>query len=552
VTDRGDSAHQLAAALRAVRTAVAEVDYPLPLPSAAPARSSATALLGQVDDYLLPRLTHLDAPLLVVVGGSTGAGKSTLVNSLVRAPVSAAGILRPTTRAPVLVCHPADTPWFRSDRLLGTLVRASSAAKSTASLPSATLASRSGGVLHRSDATPAGNPYRLQLISAPALPPGLAFLDAPDIDSVVDTNRELAIRLFGAADLWLFVTSAARYADAVPWRLLHTARARGTVVALVLSRVPPAATVEVVGLLSEMLTEHGLGSVPLFVLPETRVDRQGLLPEAATEPLRTWFDGLAGDQEVRTSVIRCTLDGALAAVPAQLAELADAADEQLAAAELLAEQVGLAYGVARGTVERGVRANAGQAPEAPGTTPGSLDEFSRALRTSVGNLRDRLAGATGRTVGTRHRQTATEAGLVTLVRGAATDAAEQTGSAWRSHPAGAGLIRGSTGPSPELVWQVQRMVREHPREGLVESIGRLLDVEAARWLDRLVDVPIDGSPAQRLRATAAELEQARLAARLAAPWQPQPPAEQPPPEASPEPETEVESEVESEPVKEAG
>ena len=39
-------------------------------------------LAGQIGDYLLPRLRQMDAPLLMVVGGSTGAGKSTLVNSL--------------------------------------------------------------------------------------------------------------------------------------------------------------------------------------------------------------------------------------------------------------------------------------------------------------------------------------------------------------------------------------------------------------------------------------------------------------------------------------
>ena len=40
------------------------------------------------------------------------------------------------------------------------------------------------------------------------------MLDAPDIDSVVVQNRQLASQLLAAADLWLFVTSAARYADA--------------------------------------------------------------------------------------------------------------------------------------------------------------------------------------------------------------------------------------------------------------------------------------------------------------------------------------------------
>jgi hypothetical protein len=30
-------------------------------------------------------------------------------------------------------------------------------------------------------------------------------------------NHDLAALLLGAADLWLFVTTAVRYADAVPW-----------------------------------------------------------------------------------------------------------------------------------------------------------------------------------------------------------------------------------------------------------------------------------------------------------------------------------------------
>ena len=42
------------------------------------------------------------------VSGSTGAGKSTLVNSLVGSEVSTAGVLRPTTRRPVLVHNPLD------------------------------------------------------------------------------------------------------------------------------------------------------------------------------------------------------------------------------------------------------------------------------------------------------------------------------------------------------------------------------------------------------------------------------------------------------------
>src|SRR3954467_4298156 len=136
--------------LRAVRL---ELD----VPGAEDARRVRDDLVAQVDDYLLPRLAQMEAPVLIVVGGSTGAGKSTLVNSLVGAAVSASGVLRPTTRAPVLVCHPSEVRWFEDDRILPGLARTMG----------------DGGVVTSG----------LQLVPSDHLPPGLALLDAPDIDS---------------------------------------------------------------------------------------------------------------------------------------------------------------------------------------------------------------------------------------------------------------------------------------------------------------------------------------------------------------------------------
>ena len=68
-----------------------------------------------------------------------------------------------------------------------------------------------------------------------ALPRGLALLDAPDIDSLVARNRELAAELICAADVWVLVTTAARYADAVPWHLLRTAKEYDVTLVTVLS-----------------------------------------------------------------------------------------------------------------------------------------------------------------------------------------------------------------------------------------------------------------------------------------------------------------------------
>ncbi len=56
----------------------------------------------------------------------------------------------------------------------------------------------------------------------------------------MERNRSLAAQLLAAADLWLFVTSAARYADQVPWGFLKQAADRSAAVAIVLDRTPPA------------------------------------------------------------------------------------------------------------------------------------------------------------------------------------------------------------------------------------------------------------------------------------------------------------------------
>src|SRR3954452_15684907 len=116
-------APRLPEALQDLRDRLSATTLALEVPGAEEARRSARAVVDQVAAYLLPRRRALDAPLLAVVGGSTGAGKSTLVNSLVGTPVTASGVLRPTTRTPVLVCARADLAAFSGDRVLPGLPR---------------------------------------------------------------------------------------------------------------------------------------------------------------------------------------------------------------------------------------------------------------------------------------------------------------------------------------------------------------------------------------------------------------------------------------------
>src|SRR4051812_2783 len=302
-------------ALAELREALAALPFALEVASAAEGRHVCDELVGQIRDYLLPRLRQMDAPLLMVVGGSTGAGKSTLVNSLVGVEVSPAGVLRPTTRAPVLACHPDDLGWFSDDRILPGLARTS------------------GG--------PAGA-GGLELVPTERLPTGLALLDAPDIDSVVEANRSLAGQLLAAADSWLFVTTAARYADAVPWDLLGAARERGTSLSLVLDRVPAEAIADVSAHLRAMLEERGLAGTPVLVVPEVVLEH-ARLPAEALAPVRSWLDELAADAQARAGLVRRTLTGALDSVPGRAAKVRAALAEQEAAADELRDAVAHAY-----------------------------------------------------------------------------------------------------------------------------------------------------------------------------------------------------------------
>lgn len=270
-----DARPQLIDALSALRDRVAAVRLPLPLPGAPRARQTRTELLAQLDDYLVPRLKEPEAPLLAVVGGSTGAGKSTLVNSLVGRQVSEAGVLRPTTRTPVLVCHPDDHHWFTGMRVLPHLTRVW--------LPQQD--ETEGEQDGTGEAADAQNSLRIETAMRP--PRGLALLDAPDIDSLVVENRLLAAELICAADVWVMVTTASRYADAVPWHLLRTAKEYDATLVTVLDRVPHQVVAEVSRQYAALLTKAGLGEVPRFTipeLPESAGGGNGLLPTTAVAP----------------------------------------------------------------------------------------------------------------------------------------------------------------------------------------------------------------------------------------------------------------------------
>ncbi|MGC5616948.1 dynamin family protein [Georgenia sp. Z1491] len=430
----GAAARRVLAALTELREVLGAVRLPLATPVAAGARTQAQRVTQQLDDYVLARYSRIDAPLLAVVGGSTGAGKSTLVNALLGAPVTSASAIRPTTRRPLLVHHLLDEEWFAGDRVLPGLARVH--------------------VSGDAAPTPAGEGTHgeLELRVSDRVPPGLAVLDAPDIDSVVEDNRRLAGELLAAADLWVFVTTAARYADAVPWELLAEAAARRIVVAVVLNRVPQGVSGEVRHDLSARLAAAGLGRAPLFTVAEVPIPDGGLLPDMDVAPLRAWLGGIATDSASRAAVARATLGGAVDDLVRRTATVGEGAREQSVVVDRLREDVDIAYGAAE---ERAVAA-AGDGSMLRGEVLArwqeliGTGELMRALESRVGRIRDRIVSAlTGKGSPVEPVTEAIETGMLAVLVEEVRRASAEAERAWLREPAARELVRAAVAHRPD-------------------------------------------------------------------------------------------------------
>ncbi len=464
-------------ALEAARAELAATTLPLAVPEAPAARQWIRDSLAQLDDYVIPRYRSLDAPLLAVVGGSTGAGKSTLVNALVGYPVTRAGAIRPTTRQPILLHHPDDAEWFEGHRILPSLDRIRGTV-STNPMPA-----------NQAGAAPDAHAITsLVLVGHAAVPQGIALLDAPDVDSISDDNRRLAGQLLAAADLWVFVTTANRYADAVPWRLLLDAASRDITVAVVLDRVPPAAEDEVRTDLKAMLDRQGLSGAELFVVPESALDGLGMLPEESVSALRQWLGTLAANAAGRAEVARRTLNGAVKAVSVRLEGIAEAASAQDAAAHELQTICVQEYEQALSRILEATKDGALLRGEVLARWQDFVGtgEFFRTLEQNIGRMRDRVgAFFRGEPAPAVKVETAIETGLQAVILDEAATAAENVDRRWRADAAGRHLLGADdlSGTSEGFDAKSAAAIRSW-QEGLMEMIrtqGQGKRTQA-RWL----------------------------------------------------------------------
>jgi energy-coupling factor transporter ATP-binding protein EcfA2 len=280
-------------------------------PISAGAAERASQLRDNLRTHIRVRTSSLDAPLVVLILGPTGAGKSTLFNTLAERPASRTGVIRPTTRDTILLLHPDDRRSLVEGPLAGL------------------------------------DPTRLRLVQDKSLARGLVLIDAPDVDSIEHENRHTADRLVEAADLCIFVTTATRYADRVPWDVLDRVRQRGLPLVVVVNRMPPSDTdrADVLADVSRLFRERRLGEVLAAAPadddgPDSRdqsfiavaegdvvADAQALNPRAVSR-VAAGIDELRSDRDARRELAARALAGSVKGLEPLLEAIAADCDQE--------------------------------------------------------------------------------------------------------------------------------------------------------------------------------------------------------------------------------
>ena len=417
---------------------VALAERRLALPTASPtAEARARQLHDHLEGFVRPRLADIDAPLLVLLLGPTGAGKSSLLNTIAGAEVSKVGVLRPTTSDAVLYASESDTDRIVASGRLGAIAK-----------------------------------DRLKLAAAPASADGVAVIDAPDIDSVERDNRELADVLVEACDLCVFVTTATRYADLVPWEVLRRVRERGLPLVVVLNRLPAdeedraAVVADAKRLFGEASTRSDEKPMDLIAIDEGDIDPpvNGLTRDKA-RPLIERIERLAATADERRAVATRALVGALRGLAPLAHAVADDLEHEAIDAEALRRIVASMY--------------AAELDSLAGALQGSLilraevlrrwndfvgaDQVARFISTGIGRLRAIVLTVFRGSIAAPVTVIETEltSTLEALALRHATEAARRTAVAWSDRSEAAELIA----RHPEL-WSASERFRPEIEEGL--------------------------------------------------------------------------------------
>lgn len=390
------------------------------LPAGDPqATDRARQLREHLSSYVMTRVASLDAPLLVVLLGPTGAGKSSLMNALAGGTVSPAGVLRPTTREAIVVADAADA------RLLAE------------------------GSLRAMDQG------RLTFVTRGARA-GVVLVDSPDLDSIEHANRALADTLVEAADLCVFVTTASRYADRVPWEVLGRARARGLPLVIVVNRLPadPRERDDVLADVGRLVEDAGLigisGGVEVVAIMEGELAPGGdALASSAAAPVRTRIEDLAADRDERIALARRALAGALTGLAPLASGVADDTDAEAQRAAALVDAAAEAYAAALARLRTDLRDGRFLREEVLRQWHSfvNADQVTRFFSTGIGRIRGAVLAAFRGTpvapVGTVEREATSD--VIALALAHAGEAARRTAEQWSARRDGAALLAADAG-----------------------------------------------------------------------------------------------------------
>jgi energy-coupling factor transporter ATP-binding protein EcfA2 len=395
-------------------------------PISAGAAERALQLRDNLRTHVRVRVASLDAPLVVLILGPTGAGKSTLFNTLAERPASRTGVLRPTTRDSILLLHPDDQ------------------------------AALLNGPMSALDHA------RLRLVEDESIARGVVLIDAPDVDSIEHENRRAADRLVEAADLCIFVTTATRYADRVPWDVLARVRQRGLPLIVIVNRMPPgdADRADVLADVSRLFRERRLGEV-LAAAPSDRdgpdgrdqsfiavaegdivPDAQALNPRSVAR-IAAGIEELRSDRDARRELAARALAGSIKGLEPLLGAIAEDCDNEKIDVETLLRSAELEYEkeLVNLRTELGRAAFLREEALRRWQEFVGADQITRYFAQGIGRVR----GAVGSILRPVHApvaeiRSATTDDIVAIGRLHAAEAARRTAADWADHPAVADAI----------------------------------------------------------------------------------------------------------------
>jgi energy-coupling factor transporter ATP-binding protein EcfA2 len=403
-------------------------------------------LHDHLEGFVRPRLADIDAPLLVLLLGPTGAGKSSLLNTIAGAEVSRAGVLRPTTTDAVLYASVTDAERIIASGRLGSVAK-----------------------------------DRIRLAAAPASADGVAVIDAPDIDSVERDNRELADLLVEASDLCVFVTTATRYADLVPWEVLRRVRERGLPLLVVLNRLPvddedrAAVVADAKRLFGQASTRSDEEPMDLIVIDEGDIDPRvsGLAREKA-RPLLERIERLAAQADERHAVATRALGGALRGLAPLAHSIADDLEHEAIDADALQRIAASAYAAELASLATALQGGLILRAEVLRRWNDFVgaDQVARFISSGIGRLRAMLLTvfSTKAVAPVTIVEADITSTLEALTLRHATEAARRTAIAWSDRSEAAELIA----RNPTL-WSASEGLRPAIREGLGAWMRAIVD-----------------------------------------------------------------------------